>query len=123
MSFEDKLDSVQGALSGFLKGLPEGSRQKLVDCETMQRLWEMFPESVKRLAAPSTINRIQKGEVTESVCEVWIEDALVKEAILREKSKMLRELAEKTGRVAIENLSFKIVRRDKLRELLSAIES
>lgn len=122
MSKDDSLANMKGALGGLLGSLPDGARQKILDCEAMRVLWTAFPEGVKRSAAPYAISRIAKDDSIELVCEIWIEDPMVKEALLREKNTLLRKLAENIGRVAIENFSFKVVKREKLRELINAIE-
>ncbi len=122
MPGKDSLDNMQGALGKMFAGLPEGARQKFRDCEAMRELWKLFPESINKLAAPSRIYRGQGENLPEAVCEIWIEDRIAKEVLLKLKSSLLRELAEKLGKTVIENFSFKSVKREKLRELIAAIE-
>lgn len=122
MTGKDNLSSMQGALGKVIASMPESARQKFQDCEAMRELWKLFPESINRIAAPSRIYRVQNENLSEAFCEIWIEDRIAKEVLLRFKANLLRELAEKLGKTAIENFSFKSVKREKLRELIAAIE-
>ncbi len=118
----DDTTELGGALSNLLKGLPHSGARKIAAFEAMQILWESLPEELQSRSAPREIHYLKNDEgIVRAVCEVWVADRMTSEVLKRRSRQELRNLAEKLGKVLIEDLSYRVVSEAMLRRQIASV--
>lgn len=122
MGERDDTTELGGALSNLLKGLPYSGARKVAEFEAMQVLWESLPEELQSRSAPREVHYLKSDEgIVHAVCEVWVEDRMTSEVLKRRARQELRNLAEKLGKVLIEDLSYRVVSEAMLRRQIASV--
>jgi len=119
---DDRLANLGSVLGDMASGLPSDALRRVAECEAMQVLWEMLDADLRRRCAPRKIYAARDGKSVVKTCEMLVEDGMTAAVLKRRKVKLIRDVAEKLGRVEIENVSFVIAKGAELYELLVVLK-
>ena len=121
MASEESEKNLKGIIGDLLGTMPGEAAERILRREAMQILWEFLDDDIKSRCAPKSIFVDKSGETDVLTCEIWIDDSLTRGIVLRDKKRIVRGVAEKLGRIAFEELSFKTVAPDLLRRQIAII--
>lgn len=121
MDRDDRFANLGSVLGNMASGLPTNALARLAQCEAMQVLWEMLDTELRRKCAPKKVYVVRDGKTITKMCDFIVDDGMTVAVLKRRKVKLLRDLAEKLGRVEIEDLNFVIDGGAQLYELLAAL--
>ena len=121
MASEESEKNLKGIIANLLGTMPGEAAERILRCEAMQVLWEFLDDDIKLRCAPKSIYIDKSSETDVLTCEIWIDDSLTREILIREKTNIVRGVAEKLGRIAFEEFSFKTIAPDLLRRQIAVI--
>ena len=122
MAGRNNTRELGSVIAGMLAGLPHSGARKILECDAMQTLFECLPEHLKGKCAPAEIHYIKSGDgAPRAVCEIWVDDRLTWDILTRERIRLVREVAEKTGRTVIEDVSHRLVSSRMLKRQIAVV--
>ena len=117
----DRFSDLKGVMSELARILPAKVFEKVARIEAMQALWSLLDEDMQTRCVPRSVNVITEGARDVKICEIWADDNLTVQVLKRDMTRLLRELAEKLGRVEIEDVNYKVVSRPLLLEQMMVL--
>ncbi len=118
MRSDEKFFELKGILKDLEQILPEKVFERVACVEKMKLLWSLLDEELQIRCAPRNIHKVIENGREITVCEIWADDNLTIQILKRVMTPILREVAEKLGRVEFEEVRYKVVTRQMLLEQL-----
>jgi hypothetical protein len=117
----DRFSDLKGVMSELRRILPSKVFDKVARVEAMQALWALMDEDLRTRCVPHGINDVVENGREVKICEIYADDNLTVQVLKRDMTRMLRELAERFGRVEIEEVNYKVVSRPMLLEQMTVL--